>query len=81
LVVRISGTALAKVIRHTVLSPRREVAGLLIGRERDEELLVRYAAFDELVIDPVEIVVEEARLQVFALMIAVVCLLRGQRRG
>jgi hypothetical protein len=34
-----------------------------------------------LVIDPVEIVVEEARLQVFALMIAVVCLLRGQRRG
>lgn len=38
--VRISGTALAKVIRHAVSSPRREVAGLLIGRERGEELLV-----------------------------------------
>ncbi len=37
---RISGTALAKVIRHAVSSPRREVAGLLIGRERGEELLV-----------------------------------------
>jgi 26S proteasome regulatory subunit N11 len=43
LLVRISVTALAKVIRHTVSSPRREVAGLLIGRERGEELLVRYA--------------------------------------
>jgi proteasome lid subunit RPN8/RPN11 len=40
LTVRISGTALAKVIRHAVSSPRREVAGLLIGRERGEELLV-----------------------------------------
>jgi 26S proteasome regulatory subunit N11 len=40
LTVRISGTALAKVIRHTISSPRREVAGLLIGRERGEELLV-----------------------------------------
>jgi proteasome lid subunit RPN8/RPN11 len=40
LTVRISGTALAKVIRHAVSSPRREVAGFLIGRERGEELLV-----------------------------------------
>ncbi len=31
---------MAKVIRHALSSPRREVAGLLIGRERGEELLV-----------------------------------------
>ena len=37
-------TALTKVIRHAVSNPRREVAGLLIGREKGEELLVTDAA-------------------------------------
>ncbi|MEN3048144.1 MAG: Mov34/MPN/PAD-1 family protein [Candidatus Caldarchaeales archaeon] len=39
-VIRVSGEALAKVMRHGLSHPRREVAGLLIGRERKEELLV-----------------------------------------
>ncbi|MCS6788045.1 MAG: Mov34/MPN/PAD-1 family protein [Aigarchaeota archaeon] len=38
--IRVSGEALAKVLRHGLSHPRREVAGLLVGRERKEELLV-----------------------------------------
>ncbi|MCS7117643.1 MAG: Mov34/MPN/PAD-1 family protein [Thaumarchaeota archaeon] len=38
--IRVSGEALTKVLRHALSHPRREVAGLLIGREKREELLV-----------------------------------------
>ncbi|MCS7095285.1 MAG: Mov34/MPN/PAD-1 family protein [Thaumarchaeota archaeon] len=38
--IRVSGEALTKVMRHAISHPRREVAGLLVGRERKEELLV-----------------------------------------